>query len=540
MFPLRTLLLTPALFLAACSTVGAPPSPAGPPSEPERAEVARAEPDASDPEARQPEFPPPEKESEPPPGPRAPREFRAAWVATVANINWPSEPGLPSGRQQEEAVALLDLLQDLNFNAVVFQVRPQADALYASNLEPWSYYLSGEQGQGPTPAYDPLAFWIEESHARGLELHAWLNPYRAHHPSGGPVSGSSLVRRRPELVVQLSEGYWWMDPALEETQEHSRAVVMDIVRRYDVDGIHFDDYFYPYPSYNGGYDFPDDRSWASYQAQGGTLARNDWRRAAVDTFIRDLYAEIKAEKPHVKFGLSPFGIWRPGYPESIEGFDQYDELFADARLWLNEGWIDYWTPQLYWPINQIPQSYPVLLGWWAGENLKGRHLWPGINIGRIAGSEGADEAVNQIMVTRGMVSHGPGNVHWSIAPLLENPHLVEALADGPYAGDALVPAMPWLDQEPPTAPEVTVVASGSDLSVSWIHSNPTDVSAWVLYSRVGSRWMHEVLPRDRRAVFLDAGSGPSADAIEEVLVTAVDRFGNESRHARWVRGIRWP
>jgi uncharacterized lipoprotein YddW (UPF0748 family) len=467
-------------------------------------------------------------------------------VATVANINWPSEPGLPAEEQRQEAVALLDLLERLNFNAVILQVRPQADALYPSELEPWSYYLTGEQGRAPEPEYDPLAFWIEEAHDRGLELHAWLNPYRAHHPAGGSLSETSLVRTRPELVVHLStEDYWWMDPALKETQEHSRAVVLDIIRRYDVDGIHFDDYFYPYPSYNGGRDFPDHESWAAYQASGGTLSREDWRRNAVDTFIRGLYETIKKEKPWVKFGLSPFGIWRPGFPESIEGFDQYAELYADARLWLNEGWIDYWTPQLYWPINQIPQSYPVLLGWWADENTRGRHLWPGINVGRIPGAQGADEAVNQIMITRGMVPSGPGNVHWSIGPLIDNEDLAGALAAGPYGQEALVPASPWLDSEAPAPPEVSVAKEGNEIAVTWEHPSPQDVFLWVVYLRTSEDWSYRILPWFSRSIILDpdalddgwgsvalgvSGDGPRGDQPSvEVAVSAVDRTGNESR-----------
>ena len=190
------------------------------------------------------------------------REFRAAWIATVANINWPSERGLSTDEQKREAIDLLDLLAQANFNAAVFQVRPQCDALYASELEPWSYYLTGVQGQAPDPYYDPLEFWIEEAHLRGIELHVWLNPYRAHHVSGGEVSEHSIVVKHPELVVKLETGYYWMDPAMQGTQDHSLAVVMDLVRRYDIDGVHFDDYFYPYPSYNNHKDFPDDESWA--------------------------------------------------------------------------------------------------------------------------------------------------------------------------------------------------------------------------------------------------------------------------------------
>jgi uncharacterized lipoprotein YddW (UPF0748 family) len=188
------------------------------------------------------------------------REFRAAWVASVANINWPSKPGLSTEEQQIEAISILNYLQENKFNAVILQVRPQADALYASVIEPWSYFLTGEQDKAPEPFYDPLSFWIEEAHKRGLELHAWMNPYRAHHSSGKEISSKSIVRTNPETVYWLKEGYWWMDPALQFTQDHTSKVVMDVVKRYDVDGIHFDDYFYPYPSYNGNDDFPDDRS----------------------------------------------------------------------------------------------------------------------------------------------------------------------------------------------------------------------------------------------------------------------------------------
>lgn len=472
--------------------------------------------------------------------PRAAREFRAAWVASVNNINWPSEPGLPPDSQRAEAVALLDLLERLHFNAVIFQVRPQADALYPSDIEPWSYYLTGEQGRPPDPAWDPLEFWIEEAHDRGLELHAWLNPYRAHHPEGGPLTATSLVRRRPDLVVPLSEGYWWMNPALEQTQELSLSVVMDIVRRYDVDGIHFDDYFYPYPSYNADEDFPDEESWNAYVETGGELSRGDWRRDAVNTFIRDIYRAIKAEKPHVKFGLSPFGIWRPGNPRSIEGFDQYAELYADARLWLNEGWIDYWTPQLYWPISQIPQSYPVLLGWWVRENTQRRHLWPGMSIGRVPGARGAIEVVNQIMITRGMLPDDPGNVHWSIGPLITSDTLADALFDGPYREQALVPSSPWLDDRAPAAPTVRATRSASGIVVRWEHPDPEDVFRWVVSSRAAEEWSYRIVGRQERQALIPhpaidslgvmAGeqAADSLVRIDRIAVSAVDRTGNES------------
>src|SRR5215831_17418423 len=359
--------------------------------------------------------------------PHTEREFRAAWVATVANINWPSKPGLTTKEQQDEAIVLLDFLQKNNFNAVILQVRPQCDALYKSDLEPWSYYLTGQQGNAPDPYYDPLEFWVEAAHDRGLELHVWLNPYRAHHKDGKEISDQSVVKKHPNQVVYLAEGYWWLDPAQKETQDLTTAVVMDIVKRYDIDGVHFDDYFYPYPSYNNNADFPDSASWTAYQQNGGKLSRGDWRREAVNTLIERLYKNIKKEKPWVKFGLSPFGIWRPGYPESISGFDQYDQLYADAKLWLNKGWVDYFSPQLYWPINRMPQSFPVLLGWWSGENKMHRHLWPGISVGRDTSAKNVNEILSEVMIARGMLPESEGVVHWSISSLTKNSNMINAI-----------------------------------------------------------------------------------------------------------------
>ncbi|PKL82069.1 MAG: hypothetical protein CVV24_11985, partial [Ignavibacteriae bacterium HGW-Ignavibacteriae-3] len=347
--------------------------------------------------------------------PRAEREFRGAWIASVANINWPSRKDLGSEEQKKEVESILDKLKSLHFNAVIFQARPQSDALYNSKLEPWSYYLTGKQGKAPDPYYDPLEFWIEEAHKRGMELHVWLNPYRAHHVSGGEVSDFSIVNKHPDWVLKLKEGYWWLDPGKREVQEHSLNVVLDITRRYDVDGIHFDDYFYPYPSYNKDEDFPDTASWKNYIKAGGKLSKSDWRRGNVNTFIQNVYEGIKNIKPNVKFGLSPFGIWRPRSPESIEGFDQYENLYADAKLWINEGWVDYWSPQLYWKISTLPQSFPVLLGWWKDQNLKGRHYWPGINIDRANTELNNVEVINQIMIIRGMLPDSPGNICWSVA-----------------------------------------------------------------------------------------------------------------------------
>ncbi len=457
------------------------------------------------------------------------REFRAAWVASVANINWPSRRDLSTQEQQQEAIELLDFLEEHHFNAVILQVRPQADALYDSDIEPWSYYLTGEQGKAPNPYYDPLEFWIEAAHDRGLELHAWLNPFRAHHTTGGEPGPKSIVNTHPELVKKLKNGMYWMDPGMKETRELSRAVVKDLIDRYDLDGIHFDDYFYPYDSYNGGADFPDDKSWAAYKNSGGKLSRGDWRRENVNIFIQSVYKTIKHDKPNVKLGISPFGIWRPGYPQSIAGSDPYEELYADSRLWLEKGWVDYMAPQLYWKVNQYAQSFPVLLGWWGRQNLKGRHLWPGMSVDRGGGETNIDEVINQIMITRGMQSESPGAIHWSIAPLLKYPELAEALLDGPYQKRALVPETPWLQPEIPEAPIVNVEKEGEQLKISWKPGDDKEVFRWVVYLKTDTGWNYMIL--DRHVDFLELGgldNSQMVSRIMEIAVTAVSYTENES------------
>jgi uncharacterized lipoprotein YddW (UPF0748 family) len=458
-------------------------------------------------------------------------EFRGAWIATVDNINWPSTPGLSTADQQKEALEILDKLHALNFNAVIFQVRPQADALYQSELEPWSYFLTGEQDKIPDPFYDPLIFWIEEAHKRGMELHAWLNPYRAHHFKGNSNSPRSVTQKNPELVVKLKEGYYWMDPSLKQTQDLTSSVVLDIIRRYDVDGIHFDDYFYPYPSYNGNEDFPDDSSWNSYQKAGGKLSRGDWRRDAVNTLIERLYKEIKAEKKHVKFGLSPFGIWKPGYPASIEGFDQHEKLYADAKLWLNKGWIDYFSPQLYWPTGKIAQSYPILLGWWQQENTHQRHLWPGINIGTDKnGIANNPEIISEIMIARAMVPKSAGVVHWHGGSVINNATLSKQLMEGIYKSPALVPASPWLTSSPPLNPFVAVAMTGDSVEISW---TPRDnqVSRWVLYFKYQDKWENKILVQSASKSLLPAyRKEKNGDSIplQLIMVTGINRVGMES------------
>ena len=383
---------------------------------------------------------------------QARREFRGVWVATVSNIDWPSRPGLTSEQQKKELVAIFDRAAELNLNAIVFQIRPMCDALYQSKLEPWSEFLTGKMGQ--SPGYDPLEMAVTEAHKRKMELHAWFNPYRAHHPSGkSPISKDHIVKNRPDLAKKYGKHYW-LNPTHPEVQDHSLNVILDVVQRYDIDGVHLDDYFYPYKEKDANdklIPFPDDDTWEKYQASGGKLKRDDWRRDAVNRFVERMYAEVKKAKPWVKVGISPFGIWRPGNPKGIEGFDQYAELYADARLWLREGWVDYFTPQLYWPIKQTKQSYPRLLEWWANENVKGRHLWPGNIPSRVTGKDKgwpASEIADQVRATRAQKG-ATGNIHFSMKALMKNTGGVADALREVYKEPALIPETPWATARPP-------------------------------------------------------------------------------------------
>jgi uncharacterized lipoprotein YddW (UPF0748 family) len=468
--------------------------------------------------------------------PPVPREFRAAWVASVANIDWPSKPGLSVWQQQVELLQILNKAVELNLNAVILQIRPAADALYASEYEPWSEYLTGQMGAAPEPRYDPLAFAIEEAHKRGLELHAWFNPFRAHHPSAtSPYSTNHVSRAHPEEVRTYGHSLW-LDPGSRAARQHSLRVVMDLVKRYDVDGIHIDDYFYPYKerdSLGQTIDFPDDSTWQQYVRAGGVLDRNDWRRHNIDQFIEAMYHEVKQVKPWVKVGISPFGIWRPGVPEQITGFDAYAELYADSRKWLNLGWLDYLTPQLYWPIGSPGQSYPVLLRWWVSQNTYGRHIWPGNDLNRVADSVGGkgwppEELLGQIRLTRAQLG-ATGNVYFSMKSLMQDRGGIdELLRAGPYAAPALVPASPWLSRRAPPKPEASarIDTITGNLVLRVAPSTKHHVWLWVVQERYGDQWQTAILPGEQRVYTLVRA--PSAVMPDAVVVSEVNRYGNQS------------
>ena len=463
------------------------------------------------------------------------REFRGVWIATVGNIDWPSRPGLSSSQQQRELLEMLDRAVALRLNAIILQVRPAADALYASPYEPWSEYLTGRMGRAPDPYYDPLEFAVTEAHRRGLELHAWFNPYRARHPSAkSPVSANHISRTHPELVKRYGS-MLWMDPGEPTVRELTTRVVLDVVKRYDIDGVHIDDYFYPYAERDARgrvIEFPDAPSWRRYRASGGTLTKDDWRRANVDSLIHQVYVGIKALKPWVKFGISPFGVWRPGYPPITQGkFDSYAELYGDSRKWVLNGWGDYFTPQLYWPIDRPDLSYPVLLKWWVEQNAKGRHIWPGNYVDKVNGTPTgwlAEEILNQIALTRAQ-SGATGNVFFSMTTLMGNAdNLAQRLISGPYATKALIPASPWLDSVAPLQPVVRVGwdAAKQSNTLSLIPQGTENTWLWVIRQRVGDEWTTDIVPGVQRFYSIPRrSSGPYGDVVS---VSSVDRAGNES------------
>ena len=474
------------------------------------------------------------------------REFRGVWVASVSNIDWPSQPGLPTADQKAELLALLDRAQAAHLNAVILQVRPAADALYKSSIEPWSEYLTGRQGRAPLPAWDPLAYAVEQAHRRGLELHAWFNPYRARHPSAkGPLSKRHIANTSPALVKKYGTQLW-MDPGEHAVRARTVRVVLDVVKRYDIDGVHLDDYFYPYKekTARGTTEFLDDRSWRKYVKAAGQLSRDDWRRDNVNTLVRQLNDKIHTAKPWVKFGISPFGIWRPGYPEQIKGFDAYDQLYADSKLWWEKGWVDYFTPQLYWNIGKADQSFPVLLKWWGEQSTMGRHLWPGLYTSRVKEATPAgngllgnnpwvaDEIVAQVDSGRAN-PNASGAVHFSMkAFLTDQGGVASRLVERVYGDVALVPASPWMARALPSTPTVHVKKNAASGGLTLTMTvPPKQVARWFLVQlRAGGVWNSRLVAACACGEeIVPNGEGQLPDRI---VVTAIDRAGQASPAVR--------
>ena len=454
------------------------------------------------------------------------REMRGLWIATVANIDWPSRNTLTADQQRAELIDILDRAVTAGMNAIVLHVRPAADALYSSSIEPWGVMLTGTQGTHP--GYDPLAFAITEAHARGLELHAWINPFRAGNSRDSTRMAPLHVWNSKRDLVRVYGSNLWLDPGEPEAQNHSMSVIRDIVTRYDVDAIHADDYFYPYVENDAGgtaIPFPDDATYARYGAGG---SRADWRRANIDRFVQRMYTEVHAIKPTVKVGISPFGIWRPNNPPGVQGLDAYASIYADSRKWLQEGWVDYLAPQLYWAISAPQQSFPALLDWWLAQNSRGRHVWPGLASYRVNnGTTSAftlQEIPNQIRLTRERSARGQllYNTTWTLKQ--NSGQLAGTLATDVYTERAVVPATPWLDGTPPNAPTVTL--SGATLTFS--PAGGEAVRWWVLQTRTNNVWSVRTQFGTNNTYVVPVG-------VDRVRVHAGDAVMNLSTPVDWRR-----
>ena len=478
-------------------------------------------------------------------------EVRAVWVASVENIDWPSKKGLPVDSQKVEFTRLLDMHKRNGLNTVVVQIRPAADAFYPSPYEPWSEWLTGVQGQAPDPYYDPLAFMIEETHRRGMEFHAWCNPYRAVKTIGkSSIAANHITRQHPEWFVRF-ENTLYFDPGNKEVQAYVTNVIRDIVRRYDIDALHFDDYFYPYDIVEGGgpgKDFPDDASYAKY---GNGLSKGDWRRSNTDSIIVQISRAIKEEKPYCKFGVSPFAIWRNSYkdPEGSAthgGQTDYDNLYADILLWLKMGWIDYVVPQIYFEFSQPHAPYGVLLDWWA-RHTYGRQCYIGLGIYR-AGSNAAwrDKTLlpRQVQALRTYPTV-QGAVYFSSSSFQNNPNgWSDSLRNNYYNYPALIPPMPWLDSVKPHAPVFHMENDAKGLSTTaWLSKGAegdslrgfaiyqTDSAtvnidsvhafAFIPYDPVAGFTVHHDLPEHKGPVYYYFATAISRNNVESAPVPLI-------------------
>ncbi len=389
-------------------------------------------------------------------------EFRGAWIATVSRLDWPATND--EATQKARMDQLLNYLQDAGINALFFQVRSSGDAMYASSYEPWSYYLTGQQGRAPT--YDPLTYVIQEAHRRGMELHAWINPYRAHNDNASyRVTDSHVTKTHPDWTFKAGP-FTWLDPGREEVRDYVSRIVMDIARRYDVDGIHMDDYFYPYPP-----NHISQQDIETFQTQNrGFSSIQAWRRDNVNLLVAQISDSLSNFNPELKWGISPFGIWKSGVPSGIVGLNAYETIFADATAWIQSQTVDYLVPQLYWPFGG-QQDYATLAPWWA-QQIRGLHLYIGHALYKADGGRqrfSASEVPNQVTFNRDR-SLIQGSVFFRASHLAprRSRGFAETMRAGLYKYPALTPSMDWKDQTQPPAPfNLTASAEGSEVMLNW-------------------------------------------------------------------------
>ncbi|WP_266365510.1 family 10 glycosylhydrolase [Tellurirhabdus rosea] len=468
------------------------------------------------------------------------REFRAAWVATVGNIDWPSSKTLTPEQQRAEFVNILNQHKQAGLNAVIVQVRSVADAIYPSPFEPWAEVLTGRQGRAPQPQYDPLQFMIGECRKRGLEFHAWFNPYRAvSNIQTATLDPNHVVVKHPDWL--LAQGNLRiLNPGLPEVRAYVTGVVMDVVRRYDIDGVHFDDYFYPYPE--TGKAFNDDSTYALYPR--GIAGRADWRRDNVDLFVKMVSDSIRAAKPWVKFGISPFGIWQnksASQPlgSDSRGLESYSAIYADSRKWFGQNWVDYIAPQLYWHIGNAAADFAKLLPWWSALN-PGRHLYIGHGLYRVnndadAAWKNPAQIPNQMRLLR-QTANVQGSIFYNTNSLNKNPLGVrDSLRTTLYNRPALLPPMPWKDATPPPAPlNLIATVRNNTAELHWNRPQAETgelgkIRQYAIYrAENGQPDLGTILALTATDTLDFADTGLKPGVSYTYVVTALDRLHNES------------
>ncbi|TNY36315.1 hypothetical protein EIO00_13410 [Thermomonospora catenispora] len=475
------------------------------------------------------------------PGVKAPgdsrhRQLRGMWIATVSGIDWPRDPAHSAERKKADYRAMLDRARALGMNAVFVQIRPTADAFYDSPYEPWSQWITGTQGKDP--GFDVLKFFVEEAHARDLEFHAWFNPYRvARGTDRSKLHPDNPARKNPSWVRAYGDGLWY-DPGIPQVRELTTKVVLDVVNKYDIDAVHFDDYFYPYPV--GGKDFPDADTYRKY---GGGLRKDEWRRRNVDALVRELHKKIHEAKPHVQFGISPFGVWRNRTSDpngsATRALQSYDDIYADTRKWVKEGWVDYIAPQLYWEIGNPAADYRTLARWWA-DQVEGTDVQ--LTIGQASyrgGGPGAwrdpAELSRHLSVNAGL-PRIRGDVYFSAKDLLgDKGGQTSRLRKDHYRTAAIPPAVEG-GKAPRPAGSVRAVATGEGVRVSWHLSPSRRAVSYAVYRVEGAGRPcapvdpTRLLTTVRGASIVDRTAKPGVTYT--YYVTALDRLHHESGPAR--------
>ena len=468
------------------------------------------------------------------------RELRSAWITTFTNLDWPSKKGLSSSEQKKEFLKIVGDFEKNSINAVIGQVRASSDAFYKSKLSPWSEWLTGHQGQAPDSDFDPLKFMVKECHERNMEFHAWFNPFRAvSHVKFSNISKNHITKKKPEWFFKYGNTLYY-NPGIPEVREYICNVVKEVVHNYDIDGVHFDDYFYPYTI--KGEKIPDDKEYREHSR--GCISKDDWRRDNINLLIQEVAQVIKSEKKHVKFGVSPLAIWRnqkqdPKGSFTNSGQSSFDNLYCDTKLWIEENWVDYMAPQLYWSTSNKFANYNHLINWWT-KNEFDRHLYVGHAIYKLNTKNrhtfGTDELIKQVNISRknGRVD---GNIYFRAKAFVSNhQNFQKSIGESIYKYPSLIPAMKWIDSIPPSKPnKLRAKISEQQVHLKWkapkyINTNDSAVY-YVVYrfeedESISIEYSSKILSIQKKKEFIDTNASPKKRY--KYVVTAVDRLHNES------------